>query len=88
VDLRIIAATHVDLVEAVAAGTFREDLYYRLHVVSLTLPPLRERGDDLVALAGAFLEQLAARYGLPCPPVTPPVDTALRALDDVMKQSR
>jgi len=71
VDVRILAATNRDLVRDVAQGRFRGDLYYRLHVVDLHVPPLRERPEDLRALANAFLMRAAARLGRPVTAFSP-----------------
>jgi anaerobic nitric oxide reductase transcription regulator len=64
VDVRIIAATNRDLAEEVRVGRFRADLYHRLSVYPLRVPPLRERGRDVLLLAGFFLEENRARMGL------------------------
>jgi two-component system response regulator GlrR len=63
VDVRIVSATHRNLEERVARGEFREDLYYRLNVVSFAIPPLAERPEDILPLASHFLTTTAARYG-------------------------
>jgi two-component system response regulator PilR (NtrC family) len=68
VDVRIVSATHQDLARCVAVGRFRSDLYYRLNVIELRMPPLRERLEDVEVLANAVLVRLAARAGLPGPP--------------------
>ena len=63
VNVRLVAATHRDLKTLASEGKFREDLYYRLHVIALKLPPLRDRGDDVLAIADFFLQHQAQRQG-------------------------
>jgi Nif-specific regulatory protein len=65
VDVRIIAATNKNLAEKIKDGSFREDLYYRLNVIAISLPPLRERADDLPLLIQHFLSKFAAKYKKP-----------------------
>jgi DNA-binding NtrC family response regulator len=74
IDLRIIAATHVDLAASVRRGEFREDLYYRLATIPIHLPPLRERGDDVLLIARHLLQRLGDQYGL----LPPTIDAGLR----------
>src|SRR5206468_635065 len=70
-DVRIVSATHRSLADGVERGGFRADLYYRLNAVRLRLPPLRERGDDTLLLAAAFLRRAAAECGSPPPALDP-----------------
>jgi len=78
VDVRVIAATNHDLRAQVKQGSFRQDLLFRLEVVPIHLPPLRERKEDLSLLVAHSLQRLRARHGLPVPHIT---DTGMRALE-------
>lgn len=77
VDVRILAATNKDLQSHVKKGAFREDLYFRLNVINITVPPLRERGDDILRLTHHFAAKYAKEYGKPAPRFT---DRALKAI--------
>lgn len=79
VDVRVIAATLRNLLDDVQAGRFREDLYYRLNVVNITLPPLRERLDDILVLAEALLQKHRSNFGMPEARFAPEVLTAMTA---------
>jgi two-component system response regulator AtoC len=76
VDVRVIAATHRDLERAIQERMFREDLYYRLNVVNLLVPPLRDRKEDIVALA-EFLQKKHVKQGSGIPTITPELKTAM-----------
>jgi DNA-binding NtrC family response regulator len=79
VDVRVIAASNTDLSAEVEAGRFRRDLYYRVNVMAIHIPPLRERRDDIPVLADAFLEEFAARFGKAVPLLHP---AALSVLEE------
>lgn len=81
IDVRVVAGTKRDLRQMVSEGAFREDLYYRLNVLSLTLPPLRERRDDLPLLTEYFLGRFFGRRGMAPPPLSEGVSLALQAYD-------
>jgi transcriptional regulator with GAF, ATPase, and Fis domain len=78
VDIRVVAATNKVLEDEVRRGAFREDLFYRLHVVAISLPPLRERGDDVLVLARWFLQRYAKEFQSRARGFTPSATAALR----------
>jgi len=80
-DFRLIAATNKDLMQAVKEGGFREDLYYRLNVFHIPMPPLRERGKDILLLANAFLERLAQSMNRSTPELDPEAQGILEDYD-------
>jgi two-component system response regulator PilR (NtrC family) len=65
VDFRVISASHQDLEALVQQGRFRQDLFFRIHVMDLVLPPLRERGDDIILLAHHFIQRISQEWGIP-----------------------
>lgn len=79
VDVRIIAATNKDLLEEIRGGRFREDLFFRLNVIPIHVPPLRERGDDVVVLARHFVGDVAREYGRRLKVLSPEAEAVLRA---------
>ena len=78
VDVRVLSATHRDLSTEIRSGRFREDLYYRLNVVQVQLPPLRDRGDDVLLLARSFLRRFADELKLPQRTLSPMAELAIR----------
>jgi two-component system response regulator PilR (NtrC family) len=76
-DIRVLSATHKKLAELVAQGRFREDLYYRINVIELKVPALRERSEDIPELADSILLRLARRLGTPAPRLAPAASEAL-----------
>ena len=81
VDVRILSASHKDLHDEVAAGRFRQDLFYRLNVIELQVPPLRERREDVEILANHFLRRIAAQWGTPPARLSPEALEKLRGYD-------
>ena len=80
-NVRVVAATNRRLPERIAAGEFREDLYYRLNVIHITIPPLRERKDDVTPLLDHFLRLFAVEHGVPLPQWSSDAVAALEAYD-------
>jgi transcriptional regulator with PAS, ATPase and Fis domain len=96
VDVRFVTATNRDLRQAVASGTFRSDLYYRIGVINVVMPPLRERREDVPLLGGHFARKFALRYGRPTPTLasdalrlfeTCPWPGNVRQLENAMEQA-
>ena len=81
VDVRIISATHRNLAQCVEAGSFRQDLFYRLNVIELKMPPLREMGDDILLIARQILARLAQRQGIVVPRFSAEAELALQRYD-------
>lgn len=81
VNVKIVAATNRNLMDLVRQGRFREDLYYRLNVVGISIPPLRERGNDIIMLAKNHLRRLCTDFGIACPEIAPETESLLLAHD-------
>ena len=81
IDVRVIAATHRNLESMIAEGTFREDLFYRLNVISISIPPLRDRRDDIPELIKYFLHRFAKEYGLGVPNISAKAIDFLKSLE-------
>ncbi|MEA1082469.1 sigma-54 dependent transcriptional regulator [Marinobacter qingdaonensis] len=81
VDIRVLSATHKNLPELVQEGSFRQDLFYRINVIELGVPPLRERCDDVELLSGHILERIAREYECPAAELTPAALKQLKAYD-------
>ncbi len=76
-DVRVVAATHRDLLELIKERRFREDLYYRLNTITISIPPLRERGEDILLLLDFFLDETSKKYRLPPVELTPEAENYL-----------
>jgi two-component system response regulator PilR (NtrC family) len=96
VDVRILSATHKDLHELVGKGKFRQDLYYRLNVIELRMPSLRERPDDIATLADSICTRLSAQLGMKAPTITPesldelvryPFQGNVRELENILERA-
>ena len=85
IDIRVVAATHQDVDTLISSGTFREDLYYRLNEITVALPPLREREDDIAVLAQYFLNTFKKRYESKCRGYT---NEALKAMRQHLARQR
>ena len=81
VDVRVLAATNRDLEQMMTSGTFRADLYYRLNVIPIVIPPLRDRREDIPEIASRFLKRAAAEHGRPLPEISPEAMRLLVAFD-------
>ena len=81
VDVRVIAATNKDLAQCLSDKSFREDLYYRLNVFPIHIPPLRERRDDILPLAASFSKKISSRMGKPAPSISPEAGELLHSYD-------